>query len=147
MNGFNPHEKPPIRFCNSTVAHCLFSVYTKSSCFSSKTYGHPQYAVPNVAVHRYPVNVTAYAHLRLPAAIGHMLWPHYDTGSRSINGGIDQGMNGNFQTAICTENNFGAQGTNFLLLSYPKLNLFLQEFLCWKTQLSLLLFTSCTFWA
>ncbi len=45
-----------------------------------------------VTVHRYPVNVTAYAHLRLPAAMGHMLWPHYDTGSRSMNGVTDRSV-------------------------------------------------------
>jgi len=37
----------------------------------------------------------AYAHLRLPAAMGHMLWPHYDTGSQSINGVIDRRTNNN----------------------------------------------------
>ena len=37
----------------------------------------------------------AYSHLKLPVAKAHMLWPHYDTGSRSINRGINRAGNNN----------------------------------------------------
>ena len=42
----------------------------------SEVIGNRKSCESDVIVHRYPVNVTAYAHLRLPAAMGHMLWPY-----------------------------------------------------------------------
>ena len=46
-----------------------------------------------VTVHRYPVNVTAYAHLKSPAAMGHMLCPRNGTGPWLISGVISHGVN------------------------------------------------------
>ena len=48
-----------------------------------------------VTVHRYPVNVTAYAHLKSPAAMGHMLCPRNSTGPWRISGVISHGVGGN----------------------------------------------------
>ena len=49
----------------------------------------------SVTVHKYPVNVTAYAHLKSPAAMGHMLCPRNGTGPWLISGGISHGVNSN----------------------------------------------------
>lgn len=50
-----------------------------------------------VTVHRYPVNVTAYARLKSPAAMGHMFWLHNRTGPWLIRGMISHGVNSNLE--------------------------------------------------
>jgi len=51
---------------NTNFVHSFFDKFFTSSPFT--------------AVHRRPVNATAYAHFKLPAAMGHMLWPQNDAG-------------------------------------------------------------------
>ena len=49
--------------------------------------------------------------------LGHMLWPHYCTCSRSINGVIDRGVNSNIFISTHIITNLSADQETFLIIS------------------------------